>query len=32
MLHALTTDLNSDLQALGVNREKFESKSLILKN
>lgn len=28
MLHALTTDLNSDLQALGVNREKFESKSL----
>lgn len=28
MLHALTTTLNSDLQALGVNREKFESKSL----
>lgn len=31
MLHALTTDLNSDLQALGVNREKFESKSLDMK-
>lgn len=28
MLYALTTDLNSDLQALGVNKEKFESKSL----
>ena len=31
MLHALTTDLNSDLQALGVNKEKFESKSLDMK-
>ena len=31
MLHALTIDLNSDLQALDVNKEKFESKSLDMK-
>lgn len=28
ILNVLTTDLNSDLQALGVNKEKLESKSL----
>lgn len=32
MLNVLKTTLNDDLQALNVNKEKFESKSLMLKN